>query len=186
MAKKEIKRGCHLYPMPIVIVGAQKDGRANFMTAAFCGMFNIKPPIVGLGLNKAHFTMAGINENSTFSINLPSTSMVKVTDYCGLVSGHKHDKSGLFKVFYGKLGNAPMVEDCPLTMECKLLHNLDFGTDGAIFGEIVASYCDDEYMNGVLPDIEKLDPIIFSMSDNSYWNMGKRIGQAWNIGKGYR
>lgn len=41
MAKKEIKNGCHLYPMPVVLVGAKKDGRVNFMTAAFCGIINM-------------------------------------------------------------------------------------------------------------------------------------------------
>lgn len=185
MAKKEIRVSCHLYPMPVVIVGAKKDDRANFMTAAFCGMVNIKPPVVVLGLEQHHFTTAGIRENGTFSVNLPSTSMVKVTDYCGLVSGHKHDKSGLFNVFYGKLETAPMIEECPLTMECKLIQTVDFSPDGAFLGEIVAAYCDDEFMNGKLPDIEKLDPIIFSMGENSYWNIGKKIGTAWSTGKDY-
>ena len=186
MPKKEIKSGCHLYPMPVVIVGANKGGRANFMTAAFCGMMNIKPPVVALGLELHHFTTAGILENGTFSVNLPSTAMMKVTDYCGLVSGHKVDKSGLFKVFYGKLETAPMIEECPLTMECRLLQKVDFTPDGAFLGEVTAVYCDDEFMAGKLPDIAKLDPIIFSISDNSYWSIGKKLGTAWSVGKGYR
>ena len=103
MAKKEIKNGCHLYPMPVVIVGANKGGRANFMTAAFAGIVNLNPPKIALGLGKLHFTSAGIVENGVFSVNLPSTSMMEATDYCGLVSGHKVDKSGVFKVFYGIL-----------------------------------------------------------------------------------
>jgi flavin reductase (DIM6/NTAB) family NADH-FMN oxidoreductase RutF len=186
MAKKEIELGCHLYPMPVVIVGTKKDGRPNFLTAAFCGMLNIRPPIVVLGLNKMHFTSIGIKESGTFSINLPSTDMVKVTDYCGLVSGHKVDKSKLFKVFYGKLETAPMIEECPLTIECKLIQSMDFKLDGAFFGEIIAVYSEEKYLDGKAPDISKLDPIIFSMGDHSYWNIGKKIGQAWSAGKGYK
>jgi len=186
MAKQEIARACHQYPMPVVLVGAQKDGRANFMPAAFCGMLNTKPPILVLGLALGHFTTAGIRENGVFSVNIPSTDMVKVTDYCGLVSGHKHDKSGLFKVFYGKLKTAPMIEECRLTMECRLMQEIPFEPDGAFVGEIVAAYCDEEYMDGKLPDMAKLDPIIFSMGDNSYWNIGKKIGTAWSIGKDYK
>ena len=186
MPKQEIKSGCHLYPMPVVIVGANNAGRANFMTAAFCGMMNIKPPVVALGLALSHFTTGGIKENRTFSVNLPSTAMMKATDYCGLVSGHKVDKSELFKVFYGKLKTAPMIEECPLAMECKLMQSVDFGPDGAFFGEVVAVYCDDEYMDGEMPDMAKLDPLIFSMSDNSYWNIGKKLGAAWRVGKGYK
>jgi flavin reductase (DIM6/NTAB) family NADH-FMN oxidoreductase RutF len=186
MPKKEIKRACHLYPMPIVLVGAIKDGRANFMTAGFCGMVNIKPPVVVLGLERSHFTTAGIRETGTFSVNLPSTSMVTVTDYCGIASGHSVDKSGLFKVFYGKLETAPMIEECPLTMECKLMQEVDFGVDSAFLGEIVATYCDDEFMDGKMPDMAKLDPIIFSMGDSTYWKIGDKIGKAWSIGKGYK
>ncbi|MCX6007298.1 MAG: flavin reductase family protein [Chloroflexi bacterium] len=186
MAKKEIKNGCHLYPMPIVLVGAIKDGKANFMPAAFAGIVNINPPIISLGLSKRHFTCAGMVENGVFSVNLPSTSMMKATDYCGLVSGHKVDKSGVFKVFYGKLDKAPMIEECPLTMECRLLQNIELGADNAFLGEIVATYCDDQYMDGKMPDLAKLDLLIFSMSDNSYWSIGKKLGTAWSVGKGYK
>lgn len=186
MPKKEIKPGPHLYPMPIVLVGAQKDGRANFMPAAFAGIINMNPPSIALGLNKIHFTSLGIKESGTFSVNLPSTDMVRAVDYCGLVSGHKVDKSGVFTVFYGKLGTAPMAQECRLNMECKLLQAIDLSGDSGFIGEIVATYCEDKYMEDGTPDIRKLDPIIFSLGDNNYWNIGKNIGKAWSIGKGYK
>lgn len=186
MAKKEIRRGCYLYPMPIVVVGALNEGRANFMTAAFCGMMNIKPPVVALGLELRHFTTGGIEKNGTFSVNIPSTSMVKAIDYCGLVSGHKVDKSNLFTVFYGHLGTAPMVEECPLTMECKLINKVEFSPDGLFLGEVMAAYCNDEYMGEKMPDMAKIDPLIYSVGDSSYWSIGRRLGRAWEIGKGYR
>jgi flavin reductase (DIM6/NTAB) family NADH-FMN oxidoreductase RutF len=186
MSRKEIKRGCYLYPMPVVIVGANKEGKPNFMTAAFCSMLNISPPVVVTGLAKRHFTTAGIKESGTFSLSIPSASMMKVTDYCGLVSGHNVDKSGLFKVFYGKLETAPMIEEAPLTMECRLIQNIDFEVDGALIGEVIAVYCDDEYMSGKLPDIEKLDPMVYCMGDNSYRSIGKKLGTAWSVGKDYK
>jgi len=186
MAKKEIVCGPFLLPMPIVLVGATRVGKANFMAAAFAGIVNMNPPAIALGLNKMHFTSAGIVENGTFSVNLPSTAMMKVTDYCGLVSGHKVDKSGVFKVFHGKLKSAPMIEECPLNMECKLLHQIDMGPDTAFIGQIVAVYSDEQYMDGKMPDMAKIDPLLFSVQDNSYWNIGKKLGPAWNVGKGYK
>jgi flavin reductase (DIM6/NTAB) family NADH-FMN oxidoreductase RutF len=47
--------------------------------------------------------------------------MVEVTDYCGIVSGKNNDKSRIFDLFYGKLKTIPMIKDCPLNMECKLV-----------------------------------------------------------------
>ena len=73
-----------------------------------------------------------MEENGVFSINLPSVEMVEATDYCGVVSGHKVDKSGLFKVFYGKLETAPMIEECRLNMECKLVQKVALGVDTPI------------------------------------------------------
>ena len=186
MAKKEIKRGSYLYPMPVVIVGSNNGGRANFMTAAYCGMMNIKPPIVALGLAISHFTIAGIKENSTFSVNIPSSSLMKATDYCGIVSGNDVDKSDVFKVFYGHLGTAPMVGECPLTMECKLVSITEFQPDALVVGEIMAAYCEEDCLGEKLPDIDKIDPMLYSMGDNTYRSVGKKLGTAWHAGKGYR
>ncbi len=66
MAKKEIMNACHLYPMPLVLIGAKHEGRVNFMPAAFCGILNINPPIIALGLSKMHFTSRGIEEKWCF------------------------------------------------------------------------------------------------------------------------
>ena len=90
--KKKIGVRTFLYPMPTVLVGANVEGKPNYLTAAYCGIVNHQPPMVGMSLHKSHHTNLGIRENGTFSINLPSTAMVKITDYVGIVSGHDEDK----------------------------------------------------------------------------------------------
>jgi flavin reductase (DIM6/NTAB) family NADH-FMN oxidoreductase RutF len=187
MTKKEIGAHNYLYPMPTVLVGATVEGRPNYLTAAFCGMLNVAPPLLGLGLNRKHFTNRGIQANGTFSVNIPSESQVAVTDYCGLVSGRDQDKSALFASFYGKLGTAPMITECPLTMECRLRQSLDLGGPDEIFiGEIIATYCEESCLSRGLPDIRRIRPIIFSFGENSYWKLGDRLGPAWSLGKNYQ
>ena len=73
-----------LYPLPTVLVGANVNGRANYITIAHVGIAD--PGCVSLGMNKAITRTKGIKENRTFSINIPSVQLVKETDYCGLVS----------------------------------------------------------------------------------------------------
>ena len=104
-----------LYPMPTTLVGATVEGGPNFVTIAHVGIMDLGS--VSLGMAKAHYTNAGIKENGTFSINLPSADMVKETDYCGLVSGKHVDKAQLFHVFYGNLKTAPMIAECPISTE---------------------------------------------------------------------
>lgn len=179
--KKELGAANCLYPMPVTLVGALVDGKPNYITIAYVGI--IDHGHVSLAMGKVHYTNDGIRENGTFSINLPSTSMVKEADYCGLVSGRKADKGALFETFFGVLETAPMIAGCPVNMECRLAQTIDMPRHDVFVGEVVASYCDEEVAseNGV--DFSKVDPILFAMYDKSYFRMGERFADAWSVGK---
>jgi flavin reductase (DIM6/NTAB) family NADH-FMN oxidoreductase RutF len=170
--------------MPTILVGAHVNGKPNYLTVAFCGVVQASPPIIAVTLGKMHYTNEGIRENQCFSVNIPSRHMVEVTDYCGLVSGKRADKSGVFKTFYGKLEKAPMIQECPVNLECRLVDILDFGGASEVFiGKIVESYAEERYLCNEIPDIEKIEPIVFSMYDNNYWGIGEHLGKAWSAGK---
>jgi flavin reductase (DIM6/NTAB) family NADH-FMN oxidoreductase RutF len=188
MSKKNLGDKSCLYPYPITILGAMVNGKPNFMTLAFIGIVNANPGMVAFGCNKRHYTNSGIKENLTFSINVPSKNMIEAVDYIGCVSGAKTDKSGMFKIFYGKLETAPMVDDCPLCLECKVLKILDLGGfDDIVVGEIVECYCEENCLgSNNLPDIEKLQPYVMSMYENRYFSLGDYLGKAWSIGLNYK
>lgn len=59
-------------------------------------------------------------EEKAFSINVPSTELVKEVDFCGIYSGKNKDKSGMFEVFYGDLETAPLIRECPINLEGKM------------------------------------------------------------------
>jgi flavin reductase (DIM6/NTAB) family NADH-FMN oxidoreductase RutF len=109
--------------------------------------------------------------------------MVRETDYCWLVSGEKIDKSGLFGVFYGELETAPMIKECTLNLECRLAETLEFPTNYFFMGEIIAAYSEESYLTQGKPDIKKMEPMLLTMPDNSYWTVGDYAGTAWKIGK---
>ncbi len=174
------ERNC-LYPMPTTLVGAMVNGKPNYATIAHVGIMDMTS--VSLGMNKRHYTNQGIKENQTFSINIPSAKMVKETDYCGLVSGKNQDKNALFKTFYGTLETAPMIEQCIINMECQLIQTVDFPNHDIFIGRIVETYCDENVQKDGVVDFGKVQPILFVMNDKSYWKIGPRVGQAWDIGK---
>jgi len=187
MDKIAIGANTFLYPMPAVIVGANVKNKANYLTVAYCGTVQHIPPMISISLEKEHYTNAGIEENGTFSVNIPSVDMVKVTDYCGIVSGQKIDKSAIFNTFYGKLKNAPMISACPLNLECRLVQKLNISGSNEIFiGEIIEAYAAEQFLTKGLPDIKKINPIIFSMHDFNYWTVGEHLGRAFKIGKEYK
>jgi flavin reductase (DIM6/NTAB) family NADH-FMN oxidoreductase RutF len=171
-----------LYPMPVTLIGANVDGKPNFITIAHVGIMDFSHVSVSMG--KTHYTNPGIRDTGTFSVNIPSTAMVRETDYCGLVSGRKADKGSLFEVFYGELETAPMISQCPMNMECSLAETVDMLRHDVFIGEIVATYCDEELMEGDSVDFAKVEPILFAMYDKSYFRLGERFADAWSVGKG--
>ena len=187
---EKIKLGAKnlLYPMPTTLVGTLVDGKPNFLAIAWCGIVAAKPPMISVCSSKRHFSNAGIHETGTFSVNIPSAEMVKAADYCGIVSGRKDDKSGLFEVFYGELGSAPMIKACPINMECRVVRVIDDldPTEDIFIGQIIQTYSSENYLTDGDPDLKKIDPIIFSTVENQYYAVGKVIGQAWKIGQNYR
>jgi len=174
------------YPMPVSLVGACVDGKPNFMTVAWFTMASYNPPRIAITLGKGHFTNPGIKENKTFSVSLPSEDMVEITDYCGIVSGKKTDKSEIFDLFYGELKTAPLIKNCPLSMECKLVEIVESGLNEIFIGEIMGTYTEERFLTEGKLDFRKMKPLILSQPDTAYWRLGEPVAKAWNIGKKYK
>ena len=179
-----VRYGTHvfMYPMPVTLLGVNVGNKPNFMALGWVSRVNANPPLVGCGVAKNHYTNNGVIENRTFSIGIPTVLMLEKTDYCGLASGKLFDKSALFEVFYGDLGSAPMIAECPLSMECRLVQTIENPSNNFYIGEIVASYTEEKYLTGGHPDIKKINPLLLTMPDNRYWTVGEYAGDAWKAG----
>jgi len=171
-----------LYPMPMVLVGSVVEGKANFMAAAWVSRVNFKPPLFLIALGP-HHTNKGIEEHKAFSINIPDVSLIEKTDYCGLVSGSKTDKSDIFSVFYGELDKVPLIKECPVCMSCSVYDAIRLPFDVLYIGEPKEVFTEERYMTDNQLDIKKIKPFTLSMPDNHYWSVGENLGKAWGIGK---
>jgi len=171
------------YPMPVVLVGALVNGKANYMAVAWFSQVSAEPPMIAVALNRSRWTVEGVVENKSFSINVPGRSLVDEADYCGLVSGEKHDKSSLFSTFYGDLKTAPMIEECPLCFECSLANSLDLPSHTIFVGKVAAVYADQHYVKGGKLDLRKMEPFVLDSPGRSYMGLGSDIAKAWSAGK---
>jgi len=172
--------------LPVCLVGANVNGQPNFEAIAWFNLVDYKPNLVSISSEKSHYTNQGIRENKTFSVNIPSPNMAAATDYCGMHSGGKIDKSGIFDVFYGELKTAPMITDCPVNMECKLTQTVGLTHNELFIGEIIGVYSEDKYLTDGKPDITKINPLLFEQGLPNYWAIGERAAKAFNIGKNYK
>ncbi|MBP2134189.1 flavin reductase (DIM6/NTAB) family NADH-FMN oxidoreductase RutF [Methanomicrobium sp. W14] len=182
MEKKEINPNFFI-PMPVVLVGTKVHGKANFMTAGWCTRANASPPMIVCAIGNTHYTPKGIAGTETFSVNIVPRSLLEKADYCGMVSGVKTDKSCVFDVFYGRLETAPMISECPVSLECRLVKTVLLPSNSLYIGEIAGAYADGNVFSGNKPDFKKIDPLILTMPDNNYWTLGEYAGDAWSAGR---
>jgi flavin reductase (DIM6/NTAB) family NADH-FMN oxidoreductase RutF len=186
MSKKQFGPQPWIFPNPAVLVGTEVDGKPNFAPYAWCGITGGEPPTLAVGIRHARHTLKGIKQNQTFSVNVPSVDLLEATDYCGLVSGAKTDKvkDCGFNVFYGTLANAPLIEQCPVNLECEVLHMLNVGIHILVIGKIVQTHVSENCLTDGQPDIMKIKPFVYSRGTTPRYNaVGDVLGQAFNVGK---
>ncbi len=183
----KFRRGSYplLYPIPICLLGAMVDDKPNYEAVGNIGMVSFNPNLLMVSSLRSHHTNRGVNEHGTFSVNYPSAVMVAETDYCGMVSGAKEDKGGLFTNFFGVLGTAPMIEECPVNLECKVIDTLRYGSYEVWIAEVVETYLEERIVPAEpkrWPSIDEVNPLVYTPA-GTYWDMGKQIGRGYDSGK---
>ncbi|MDD5190120.1 MAG: flavin reductase family protein [Dehalococcoidales bacterium] len=171
---------------PTVLVGSMVNGKSNFMAVAWCGVANSTPPMVSVAIRKPRHTLKGILEFKEFSVNIPSASQAKEADYCGIVSGAKVDKTAVcgFKIFTGKLKNAPLIEQCPVNLACTVVQIVSLPSHELVIGEVKETHVSENCLTDGKPDMKKIQPFVYSTGVNmEYISFGESLGKAFVIGK---
>ena len=185
--KKSLGAKTLAYPTPVWLVGTyDPEGRPNVMTAAWVGICCSKPPCLAVSLRKATYSYGNIVARQAFTISIPSEAHLKEADYVGMASGRDLDKFARVKFtpVESDLVDAPYVAECPLILECKLIHTLEIGLHTQFVGEIIDVKADEEVLGDRgLPDIEKVKPLVFGPEVRTYHGIGRYLGQAFAVGK---
>lgn len=177
-----------LFPVPAALVASGSIEKPNVLTVAWIGMMGSDPPIIAVSLKKSRYTVGIIWVRKEFTVNIPSAKHFRETDYCGLVSGrtrNKFEDCG-FTVLPGSVVKAPLVEQCPFNLECRVVKTIEFGDWVVIFGQIVETHVDVDKLDpetGKI-DVPKLDPLVYCATIREYWNLGTRLGFGFSAGKG--
>lgn len=172
-----------LYPMPVLIIGTyDEQGIPNAMNAAWGGIYDTG--LVMVCLADDHKTTENIKKAGAFTISFATAQTVVPCDYVGIVSANrqpdKFAKAG-FHATKSEYVNAPVIDELPMTVECKLVK---FNEDGICIGEIINVAADESILDeDGRVDAKKLDPIIYDSVTHAYWNLGERVGQAFSDGK---
>lgn len=174
------------FPAPVVLIGSyDRHGTPNMMAASWVGICCSSPPCVSVALRKATYTYQNILERKGFTVNTPGLRLLKQTDYAGVVSGAHENKfaaTGLTPA-HSDLVDAPMIEECPVSLECKLIHTIELGLHTQFIGEIVDIKADPEILDDDVPDLKKLQPFLYAPAARVYFALGEQVAKAHVVGR---
>jgi len=165
-----------LSPVPVVLVSCGVD-RPNLITLAWAGVACSEPPVIGIGVRPGRFSHHLIVEAGAFVVNIPRADQVGIVDYCGNVSGRDVDKwaaCGLTPIPAGQV-RVPLVAECPVALECRVIHRLSLGSHDFFLGQVVAVQTDEDLLTaeGRL-DYGRTQPLAYVGGD--YWQVGGPVG----------
>ena len=167
-------------PQPCVMIATWDENHVpDVMMAAWAGQYDYKQIVVSMSKHK---TTENFEKTGAFTVSFADIHTVAESDYFGLVSGNdvpdKVAKVG-FTATPSPNVDAPIINEYPLTLECKVLS----WADGILIGEVVNMSADERILTDGKVDLTKLQPIVFDAASMTYRAIGDIVGKAWGAGK---
>lgn len=148
--KVEFKGSVVLNPVPVVLITSKnKEGKENVFTVGWIGTVCTKPPMLSISIRPERLSYEYIKETMEFTVNLPSTKMTRAVDYCGVRPGRKFDKikEMNFTMREGSNVNVSYIDECPVSIECKVKSIIPLGTHDLFIADVVGSHIDKELID---------------------------------------
>lgn len=176
-----------IYPLPAVLVscGSTPD-EYNLLTVAWTGTLCTNPPMCYISVRPERHSYDIIRRRMEFVINLTTTDMARATDWCGVRSGRDYNKFHEMGLTPGRctVVSAPLVEESPLCIECRVKEILSLGSHDMFIADVVNVRADERYLS---PDTGKFElseshPLVYV--HGNYYELGSRIGKfGWSVEK---
>lgn len=169
-----------LFPTPVVLVTCVDEAeKPNIITLAWVGVVNSTPPMIGISIRSERYSHHCVSRSREFVVNLPSAEMVRKVDACGVLSGKETDKFAAmgWKPVPAQKVKPPLIDECPVHLECQVKDIISLGSHDLFLGEIVALHVKEEIEKekGRI-DISKALPLVYCPGANEYWTLRQCIG----------
>lgn len=167
-----------LYPCPVVLVTCvDSKGTPNIITLAWAGVVCSEPPTLGLGIRPHRYSCKLIEDSGEFVANIPTTELLKISDFCGFVSGrdvNKFSETGLTPEPAEKV-KPPLIKECPVNIECVVTKKVPLGSHHLFLGKVVRVHVDQRILDKTEKiDFAKASPFVYNQDE--YWSLQKKIG----------
>ena len=180
--KKDLGVKPYVFPMPVLMIATYgEDGAVDVMNMAWGGV--CAENMVALNIDEDHKTSENIKKRGAFTLSIADVPHLKEADFFGIATGNKmpdkFERSGLHAAKSTRV-DAPVVQEFPLTLECRVveLQNTSYGF--RVLGEIVNVLADEAVLDEKgRVDPAKLNAFVFDQFQSGYYAVGEKVGQAW-------
>jgi flavin reductase (DIM6/NTAB) family NADH-FMN oxidoreductase RutF len=179
LMKREFKPSTALVPCPVVLLSVTGAEKPNIITLSWAANVCSKPPTIAVGIRPNRYSHKMVQEAGDFVLNMPSAKQIEATVFSGTKSGREFDKfaeCGFTAVKASKV-TSPMIEECPINIECKTTQTVGLGSHDLFIAEVVAVHIDES----VLGEKGRLDP-----SKARFFTYLPLIGKYWALGNQLR
>jgi flavin reductase (DIM6/NTAB) family NADH-FMN oxidoreductase RutF len=179
MSKISWKPGTSIYPLPAVMVSMGKtEEEYNIITISWTGTINTNPPMCYISVRPERHSFTILKKNMEFVINLTTRDLVHAADWCGVKSGREFDKFKEMNLTPGKsqIVAAPLIEESPLNVECKVNRIVPLGSHHMFIADVVAVNADEKYMNEETGAFHFNSAGLVSYTHGFYYKQGDEIG----------
>ncbi|MDR1745771.1 MAG: flavin reductase family protein [Tannerella sp.] len=185
--KHDWKPGTMIYPLPAVMVSCGSEpSEYNILTIAWVGTICSNPPMCYISVRPERHSHAILTRNMEYVINLTTVEMARATDWCGVVSGRDHHKFEEMKLTVGKASvvRAPLIEESPLCIECRVKEVMALGSHDMFISEVVNVKADDRYFDSTSGKFDMQSANLMAYIHGNYYGLGELIGHfGWSVKK---
>lgn len=172
-------------PLPVLIIGTyDSTGTPNAMNAAWGGQIGMSQ--VSVSLSSSHKTTDNIKLNKEFTIAYATADQIAACDYVGIVSGNKEvnklEKCG-FTVTKSDKVNAPVIDQLPVTIECKVIDIQEEFNETRVVAEVVGLKADESVLTDGKVDYSKAGLVIYDTAVKCYRKVGESVAAARSAGR---
>lgn len=178
MSKVSWKGGALLAPVPPVLVTVSDGERDNVFTVAWTGLINTIPPKTYISVRPSRYSYEILKKNGEFALNLTPSSLISACDWCGIHTGRKVDKFKKWNLTKVPASNisVPLIDECPLSLECRVFDEIELGTHNMLLADIVGVTVNEELLDSsgkLCLDRARLA----AFAHGEYFELGKSLGK---------
>ena len=185
--REDWKPGTLIYPLPAVMVSCGSTPQEyNIITVGWTGTLCTNPPMCYISVRPERHSYDIIKRNGEFVINLTNERLARATDWCGVRSGKDYNKFAEMHLTPGKckVVKAPLIEESPVSIECKVKEGLQLGSHDMFIANVLAVNADSQYLNKETGAFNLQSAEMLTYMHGQYYLVGEPIGKfGWTVQK---